>query len=111
MKVDAMRDYCQTLPGTHESVKWGEHLCFCVAEKIYAIRDLDELGKCSVKVDKDLFEGFCSQPGHRPAPYLGRYSWIAIEHDALSDEAVMEHVKRSYELIVAKLPKKLRPTT
>lgn len=109
MKVEEVRQFCEGLAGTHEDLKWGESLCFCVAEKIYAIRDMNEVGKISVKVDKDLFEGLITVPGLRPAPYLGRYSWIAIDHDALEAEELAKHIKRSYEIIVSKLPKKKRP--
>ena len=48
-------------------------------------------------------------PGIVPAPYLARNHWVALEtEDALSAAEIERLIRRSYELVLAKLPKKIR---
>jgi predicted DNA-binding protein (MmcQ/YjbR family) len=45
--------------------------------------------------------------GCAPAPYVGRYNWIGVETlDTLPPRELEELIARSYEMVVAKLPKK-----
>ncbi len=44
-----------------------------------------------------------------PAPYLARAKWVALEtKDALSSAELSDLLRESYDLVVAKLPKKIR---
>jgi len=44
-----------------------------------------------------------------PAPYLARAQWVALEtREALSSAELAALVRDSYDIIVAKLPKKTR---
>jgi len=46
-----------------------------------------------------------------PAPYLARAKWVALEtSDALPRGELAELLRASYNLVVAKLPKKDRPS-
>jgi predicted DNA-binding protein (MmcQ/YjbR family) len=48
-------------------------------------------------------------PGVAPAPYLARAKWIAFENeDALHHQQLRALVRESYDLVVAKLPRKSR---
>jgi predicted DNA-binding protein (MmcQ/YjbR family) len=65
-----------------------------------------EISVCSSPEDfADLVECL----GCRPAPYLARAQWIAIEADHdLSPRELTELLRRPYDLIFAKLPRKKR---
>jgi predicted DNA-binding protein (MmcQ/YjbR family) len=46
-----------------------------------------------------------------PAPYLARAKWIALEsQDSLPAAEIAGLLRESYELVLAKLPRKLRET-
>ena len=48
-------------------------------------------------------------PGIIPAPYSARYYWIALEtEDAVTVPELKRLLRRSYDLVVEKLPKKAR---
>lgn len=52
-----------------------------------------------------------SKSGIRPAPYMARAQWVGLERfDTLPDRELKPLVKRAYELIRAKLPKKTQAT-
>lgn len=63
----------------------------------------------SLKVRDDEFEEMSGRPGLSVAPYVGRYKWVLVEDvNKLSRKEWDHYVKQSYELIKAKLPKKVR---
>jgi predicted DNA-binding protein (MmcQ/YjbR family) len=63
----------------------------------------------SFKASPDNFYELTERPGIIPAPYLARAQWVALEtKDALSSAELAALVRDSYDIIVAKLPKKTR---
>lgn len=110
MTIDWVRRHCLALPHVTEDVKWETNLTFCVAEKMFALCGL-ETGETwlSFKCSPEDFAELTERPGCRPAPYLARAQWVALEEDhSLSPGEVSDLLRRSYELIFAKLPKKVR---
>jgi predicted DNA-binding protein (MmcQ/YjbR family) len=108
MNIDAVRNACLTLPGVTESVQWGDNLVFKVAGKIFAIANLepDDVALC-FKCTPEEFSELSERPGCRPAPYLARAQWIALESfDALPQREILRLIRLAYDLVVAKLPKK-----
>ena len=57
-----------------------------------------------------LFESSTDQPGIVPAPYLARAKWVQIDPAgcAIPDAELAALVRRSYELVFAKLPKRVQ---
>ena len=110
MSEDEVAAFCLSLPGAREDYKWGGVRVFSVAgNKMFAVMDLAGAG-LSFKVEKALFLGYVDIPGVRPAPYLARAYWISVAPPyALGREAVEDLLKRSHQLVVEKLPKRLRP--
>ena len=109
MNIELLRKYCLSLPGVTEDVKWGADLCFCVGEKMFCVTSLEGPFKTSFKVTDEEFEELVSQEGIMPAPYLARAKWVLVSDTAkLSKKDWIDHIKKSYRLIAAKLPKKLR---
>ena len=112
MNIDWVRSYCMSMPHATESVQWGNDLVFKVGGKMFAVLVLEPAKvwlsfKCSPEEFADLVE----RPGIIPAPYSARYHWIALEtEDALPVTEVKRLLRRSYDLVFEKLPKKTRAT-
>jgi len=110
MDIRKAKAYCRTLPGVTEDVKWETRLVFSVGGKMFAVTDYYEEDKgMSLKVDDDRFLELTDRPGIVPAPYLARARWVYVEDPkAIGDAEARALLKRAYELIFAKLSKKLQ---
>ena len=108
MSAEWVRSYCMALPHTTEQVQWGNDLVFKIGGKMYAVTPLEPAPvwlsfKCSAEDFADLTE----RPGVIPAPYMARAQWVALEHeDALPVATLRRLLRQSYELVLARLPKK-----
>jgi len=110
MNIDWIRDLCLSFPHTTEQIQWGDDLVFKVAGKIHAITVLKpaKVWLC-FKVSPENFVELTERPGIVPAPYLARAKWVALETtDALSPIELAALLRESYDMVVAKLPKKTR---
>src|SRR3954452_25057624 len=110
MDVDFIRKYCLAQPYTTETVQWGSDLVFKVGGKMYAVTPLETAKVClSIKCTPEDFADLTERPGIIPAPYIARAQWVALESDeALTAAEIKRHLKRSYELVFAKLTKKMQ---
>lgn len=110
MSPQQIADYCLSLPGAREDIKWGGVRVFSVAQnKMFALIHLSSHDGLAFKVDDDLFLGFCDRPGIRPAPYLARARWVSMDAPyPLRDAELTELLSRSHQLVVRKLPKRLQ---
>lgn len=109
MSAEQVAAFCLALPGAREDYKWGGIRVFSVAgNKMFAVLDLAGAG-LSFKVADELFLGYCDRPGVRPAPYLARAHWISQQAPyAMGREELTELLQRSHQLVVRRLPKRLR---
>jgi predicted DNA-binding protein (MmcQ/YjbR family) len=104
---DPLFDLCRSLPGVTEDVKWENDLVFSVGEKMFACFGLPDADTLSFKVEEGLFESLVQKEGIRPAPYLAKHGWIALEsREALPVDVVKDLLEASHALVAAKLPKK-----
>jgi predicted DNA-binding protein (MmcQ/YjbR family) len=110
MNIDQLRKLCLSFPGATEQIQWGDDLLFKVGGKMFAVTRLEPAKVwISLKASPDKFAELTERPGVLPAPYLARAKWIALESpDALPSAEVAELLRESYELVLAKLPRKLR---
>jgi predicted DNA-binding protein (MmcQ/YjbR family) len=110
MTVDWIRRVCKALPHTTENVQWEIDLVFKVGGKMYAIAPLEPARVwLSFKCTPEDFAELTQRPSIIPAPYMARASWISLENaDALPAAEVKRLLKQSYELVLARLPKKMR---
>jgi predicted DNA-binding protein (MmcQ/YjbR family) len=110
MNVDWVRRYCLALPHSTESVQWGSDLVFKIGGKMFAVVPLEPAKVClSFKCSPEEFTELVERPGIIPAAYLARYHWIALEtEDALTASELKRLLRRSYDLVLEKLPKKAR---
>lgn len=111
MDFDKIRSVCMSFPGATEGVKWENHICFMVAEKMFCITTIDDGAQdVSLKVTDEQFALLTEErDGIVPAPYMARNKWVRIErYKNLSDQEWKELLRQSYELIRAKLPRKVQ---
>jgi predicted DNA-binding protein (MmcQ/YjbR family) len=110
VNIDWIRDLCLSFPHTTEQIQWGDDLVFKVAGKIHAITVLRPAKTwLCFKVSPEKFPELTERPGVVPAPYLARAKWVALEtKDALSPDELRILLRDSYDMVVAKLPRKTR---
>jgi predicted DNA-binding protein (MmcQ/YjbR family) len=109
MNIEDFRSYCLSLPGTTEMIQWGADLLFKVGDKAYVFMSMAPPHGFSIKCSDDEFHEMISRDGIEPAAYLGRFKWVRVSSlDRLSDAETKLVVKKSYDHIVRKLPKRLR---
>ena len=110
MNVDWVRAHCMALPHTTEEILWGDDLVFKIGGKMYAVVVLGESTRkvvMSFKCTPEVFAELVERPGIIPAPYSARSHWVALEReDALPRAEITRLIRNSYDLVVAKLPKK-----
>ena len=108
--LDAVRTFCRALPGATEDVKWGNDLVFSVGGKMFAVVCLERPHHISFKCMPETFAELVERDGLVPAPYLARAMWVQErELGATLDRREREALlATAYELVRAKLPKKLR---
>ncbi len=91
-------------------MQWGNDLVFKVAGKMFAVACLEPgevwlSFKCTPAIFGDLLE----REGIRPAPYLARAHWVALEReDALDRRELRDLLHGAYQEVCAKLSKKER---
>lgn len=110
MKPAAIRKLCMSFPGATETIQWGGERVFKVGGKMFAVisaaRDADAM---SFKASDESFRLLTELPGLMPAPYLARAQWVKIEPLAsLPDGDLAAYLRRAYEIVAGRLPKKTR---
>ncbi|MBL4752652.1 MAG: MmcQ/YjbR family DNA-binding protein [Flavobacteriales bacterium] len=110
MDIEQLRSICLDLPGVTEDVKWENHLCFLVANKMFLIAGLDiSPTTASFKVPPEQFNDVASKDGFKQAPYLAKGQWVhTSDVELLTEEEWVYYSRQSYELIKSKLPKKVQ---
>jgi len=108
MDIDSLRKLCLSFPHTTENVQWGYDLCFKVDGKLFAVTPLEVAPvRLSFKCSPENFVQLCERDGVRPAPYMARAQWVALEQlNTLPDSELRELLTESYQLVWERLPKK-----
>ncbi|GAA2556324.1 MmcQ/YjbR family DNA-binding protein [Pseudonocardia hydrocarbonoxydans] len=112
MTRDELVAYCLGKPGAVPDTPWENDLVAKVGGRIFAFLGGDRVGlKCGRDAD-EAGELRLRFPGSvSVSPYIGRHGWNTIALDgAIDDEELRELVDASYDAVVAKLPRRLRPT-
>ena len=110
MDIDRLRTLCLSFPGTTEQIQWGDNLLFKVGGRMFAVASLEPAKVwLSLKASPESFAELTERPGIIPAPYLARAKWIALEsREALAAAELELILRESYDLVLAKLPRKIR---
>src|SRR2546423_10229023 len=110
MDHESVRAFCLSLPHVTEDIQWEKDLLFRIGNKMFTVLALDDSTDhvMSFKCTPEVFAELTERPGIVPAPYVARYHWVALERfDALKSAELKSLIKNSYELVFAKLPKKV----
>jgi len=110
MDADWLRKICLSFPGATEQVQWGYDLVFKVGGKMFAITPLEPAPVfLTFKASDESFAELTERPNIIPAPYLARAKWVALQtRDALPSHELEASLRASYDLVVAKLPRKVQ---
>jgi predicted DNA-binding protein (MmcQ/YjbR family) len=111
MDHESIRAFCLSLPHVTEDIQWENDLLFRIGNKMFTVLALDKSSDhvMSFKCTPEIFAELTERPGIVPAPYVARYHWVALERfDALKNAELKKLIKQSYELVLDKLPNKLK---
>jgi len=112
MNIEEFRDYCLSKPGTTEGTPFGpEVLVLKVMDKMYALTGIDTFEYINLKCDpqyamqlREEYDGSI-----RPGYHMNKKLWNSVNTDgSVSDEKIRNLIDHSYDLVISKLPKKLR---
>ena len=102
--------YCGKLPRAKRSVQWAGVIVFKVGGKMFAMIVPDEKGKPNelwFKSAPEHYDALSRSRGFRPAPYLARAKWVALDDPkVLSPAHTRAYLDRAHAVIAAALPKK-----
>ena len=111
MNIESVRDYCLSLPETTEDFPFDETtLAFRVMGKIFAMVDLEKTEWFVLKCNPDYaIELRDAHADIAPAWHMNKKHWNQIDlTGSLSHSFIKELVAHSYDLVVAKLPRKTK---
>ena len=111
MGVELLDELCQNWPGATRAMKWDVDLVWSVSGKMFVVMCAlgPDRGRLSFKVGADRFLEMTDRPGITTAPYMARAYWVSInETSEFSEAELANHVRQSYELVRAGLPKKIQ---
>lgn len=108
MTLDEVRNTCLSFRGATEQIQWDDDLVFKVAGKMFLVTSLEPGGGLSFKCEDETYSNLTELPGVRPAPYLARARWVQIDPSecTLDNTEIERLIGHSYDLVVARLPKK-----
>ena len=107
--VEWIRKLCLSLPDATEDMPWADDLCFKVRGKIFTGVVLADgrFPRITLKCAPETFHELLEIEGISPAPYVGRYKWVMLANSNVLPARELEGlIRRSYDLVVAKAPKK-----
>jgi predicted DNA-binding protein (MmcQ/YjbR family) len=109
MNAAGLRKFCLSLPHATEGIKWEHHLCFMIAEKMFAVANIEPTDDhfVAVKTTPERAAELIEIESIIPTPYMARNHWVTLQRgDILRDAEIQELIRGSYDLVLAKLPKK-----
>ena len=112
MRLDRLKAFALSLPRTTVVKQWGECLVFKVVDKMFLLIPLDGgvMNGLSLKCPPEAFDDLTATDGISQAPYAAKRHWVRIEEDALPEPELRRLIRRSLDLVVAKLPRKVQAT-
>lgn len=111
MNIVEFRDYCLSFKGITEELPFdNKTLVFKVMGKMFALTDIDEFDfinlKCEPEKCLELREKY---EGITPGYHMNKKMWNSVSTKSdVSDSKIKELINISYDLIVQKLPRKIK---
>ncbi|MDX1314158.1 MAG: MmcQ/YjbR family DNA-binding protein [Eudoraea sp.] len=112
MDIEYFRQYCLSKKGVTEEFPFDEvTLVFKVMGKMFALAPLERVpSQANLKCDPERSE-FLREDWDgviTPGYHMSKVHWNTLYLEQLPNELLTELIDHSYELVVAKFPKKLR---
>jgi predicted DNA-binding protein (MmcQ/YjbR family) len=108
MDIEAIRQYCLSLPAVTEDIKWEHNLCFLIAGKIFLMADLEPSFGVAFKVQDEEFDELIASEGIIAAPYVGSKKWVKVfDENRFSEREWKQYIYQAWSLKKEKLPKKV----
>ena len=112
MNIEQFRKYCISKKGVTEEFPFDEEtLVFKVMGKMFALAPLERVpSQANLKCDPERAEILREEwdgvitPGY----HMSKVHWNTLFLEQLPNKLLLELIDHSYDLVVAKLPKKLR---
>jgi predicted DNA-binding protein (MmcQ/YjbR family) len=104
--------YCLTKPGAWQDEPWEGDVVAKIGDKIFAfLGGSDGVGVKGGRNRDEANEWLHRYPDDASVmAYIGRSGWNTLRiGGAIPDDEIYQAVDDSYDLVVAKLPKRLRP--
>jgi predicted DNA-binding protein (MmcQ/YjbR family) len=111
MNIENYRNYCLSKKGVTEEFPFDDRaLVFKVMGKMFTITDVETFVSFSVKCDPELAMQLREEhSGVLPGYHMNKKHWNTIMMDmSIPDNKAYEWIDHSYELVVSKLPRKLK---
>lgn len=106
---DPLVEFCRSLPGVTEDVKWGHDLIFSVGGKMFAGFQLPDYEPLAFKTDPLIFSTLTTHDGVIPAPYMARHHWVSVtKRSALPLDFLRDLLAEAHSLVGSKLPASTR---
>jgi predicted DNA-binding protein (MmcQ/YjbR family) len=108
MNIENLLAICKKFNSVTEDIKWENHLCLSVGEKMFIVTSPDTVPiTASFKVSLESFEELSEREGFKPAPYMAKYHWIYVDDiKRLTKKEWEFYLKQAYFLIASRLPVK-----
>jgi predicted DNA-binding protein (MmcQ/YjbR family) len=111
MNIEEFREYCMSKPGVTEEFPFDEvTLVFKVMGKMFALTNLDGDWSLALKCDPQRAINLREQfPAIQPGYHMSKVHWNTVIMDgSLAQKLILELIDHSYQLVVEKLPRKLK---
>ncbi len=110
MQFQDLRAFALSLPHTTPSEQWGG-TAFKVEGKVFLLvtPDGEVIESVVFKCTPDEFDDLTQIDGIAQAPYFAKRLWVRVaDVSALRAAELQRRVRRSYDLVVERLPKKVQ---
>ena len=101
--------FCASLPAATRQVQWEGVVVFKVGGKMFCLIAPPDhsIGRVCFKCAPEHYDGLSRSEGFRPAPYLARAKWVALDDPAfLAPAELKAYIRRAHAVIAAALPRK-----
>lgn len=112
MRLDRLKSFALAQPQATVVKQWGG-LCFKVVDKMFLLLVLDGevIDGVIFKCTPDEFDELTQIDGIGQAPYCAKRMWVKVgDLSALPEGELDARIRRSFDLVVAKLPKRVQAT-
>jgi predicted DNA-binding protein (MmcQ/YjbR family) len=112
MRLERLRTFALAQPRTTVVKQWGGQI-FKVVDKVFLMLILDGevLSSVIFKCTPEEFDQLTEIDGIGQAPYCAKRMWVKVEDLAvLPEKELLVRIRHSYDLVAAKLPKKVQAT-